>query len=779
MNNSLVRGDVRIGLRLPRGIELLERVGEGAMAQVYRAIQRPLGRNVAVKVIASDSENAAAMSERVLREASVASTLNHPNSIDIYDYGKTEDGLTYLVMEFLRGKDLATLLSTHGPLGVERAVHLMLQVLSALDEAHSLGIVHRDVKPENVFVEQRRRLGDFVKLVDFGLAKYIKSKGQQITEPNLVSGTPEYMAPEQARGDAVDGRADLYCVAVILFEMLGGKRPFEGESPMDVMLMQIGRPAPRLDTSGDLGIPPALVDIVQGGMEKRPENRFQSAREMALALEQVLEERRSVLPVKRVCRACGAQELQGRFCGVCGAASTPASAPNATTRRAVPALVGRNAEREWVRAPRRSAMEGQFVAVELLGRPGVGKTALLEAIAEEFRNLGDYVVMSGPDEFGGLVSGSGFRQIISALSDGVAPQDLATSDAARSNALRKAMGLNAQGLEGGCVVVIVDDVDEIDALTRRALQDVVDAPPEGGLLLLVAAKNRTLRLPGRVQVKEIAPLSNEWARQLVSAEALAMWPESSSFTPLALKHLDGYTSEGGDNAPTSLPELIAQRITRTDPAAKRLLQLLATARRPIPLAQLTEQNEPDAASAFERLERRGLVRSGKDGMFIPHRLMEEVVRSAVPVGMRRAVEARVLEVLTELGAPLDARAWAARRAEAVVLGILLLEQVAVRSDRWGDPALAAEAYQGITELCRADVGRGELDDPLAMEARYVLRWAGALRALSRNSEANAVLAETTARLPPHKARALRQALGNSVTEPALPRGMRPAQRSNA
>src|SRR5450432_791213 len=235
--------DPLIGRTLPGGYLILELVGVGGMGRVYRAEQTTLGRTVAVKIIHPHlvgEENTAA---RFITEARAASRLNHPNSISIIDFGKTQDGQLYLVMEFLRGKDLARVLYDESPLPFRRVVDMIRQVLAALAEAHHLDIIHRDLKPENIVIEPMRAGGDFVKVVDFGLAKMrAESEKPSITSPGIVCGTPEYMSPEQGRGDPLDARSDLYAVGVIFYQLLTGRLPFEAESPTQVVLMHLTKP---------------------------------------------------------------------------------------------------------------------------------------------------------------------------------------------------------------------------------------------------------------------------------------------------------------------------------------------------------------------------------------------------------------------------------------------------------------------------------------------------------------------------------------------------------
>src|SRR5215467_5697222 len=284
--------DPLIGRTLPGGYVILELVGIGGMGRVYRAEQSALGRTVAVKIIHPHlvgEENAAA---RFITEARAASRLNHPNSVAVIDFGKTNDGQLYLVMEFLRGRDLARVAYDEGPLAFRRIVNILRQVLAALAEAHHLDIIHRDLKPENIVLEPMRTGGDFVKVVDFGLAKIrADAASTNITSPGIVCGTPDYMAPEQGRGDPIDARSDLYACGVILFQLLTGRLPFEGDTPTQVVLMHMSKPPPDPRVvSPERQIPAPIVDVMLKALAKDPADRYANADELAAALTGALAE---------------------------------------------------------------------------------------------------------------------------------------------------------------------------------------------------------------------------------------------------------------------------------------------------------------------------------------------------------------------------------------------------------------------------------------------------------------------------------------------------------
>jgi serine/threonine protein kinase/tetratricopeptide (TPR) repeat protein len=424
--------DPLIGRALPGGYLILELVGIGGMGRVYRAEQTNLGRTVAVKIIHPHlvgEENAAA---RFITEARAASRLNHPNSVGIIDFGKTPDGQLYLVMEFLRGRDLARVTYEDGPLPFRRIVDVLKQTLAALAEAHSENIIHRDLKPENIILEPVRSGGDFVKVVDFGLAK-MRAETQQpsITSPGIVCGTPEYMSPEQARGDPLDARSDLYAVGVILYQLTTGKLPFEADSPTQVVLAHLTQPPrdPR-EVAPERQIPQPLVELTLRALAKDPKDRPQDADAFAAELSGALlqiEERSSVRAPTALaarCPSCGAlNPAAQKFCGECGAATTSTQLSTLVARAsAVPAqpdgpasrasdgppaagqkpriqdllpFIGREEDLVWLEA--RRAETRSLAGARVVGEVGVGKTRLVREFLEVASAAGDVVVQTMPD----------------------------------------------------------------------------------------------------------------------------------------------------------------------------------------------------------------------------------------------------------------------------------------------------------------------------------------------------------------------------------------------
>ncbi len=267
-------------------------IGSGAMGNVYQAEQISLGKAVAVKILHTHLTDDDKLVRRFQREAKSASRLNHPNSIQIIDSGRDQTGVLYIAMELLAGRDLSRVIREEFPLPLPRIVRIMTQVLAALDEAHAQGVIHRDLKPSNIMLIERRGEPDFVKVCDYGIAKAQMDDGhtepQMLTIQGLVCGTPEYMSPEQARGEPLDGRADLYSAAVILFQMVTGDIPFHGNTPIAIVSRHLSE-SPVVPSSRRPGhkLPSALDDLILRGLAKDRELRPASAALFREELENV------------------------------------------------------------------------------------------------------------------------------------------------------------------------------------------------------------------------------------------------------------------------------------------------------------------------------------------------------------------------------------------------------------------------------------------------------------------------------------------------------------
>lgn len=267
------------------------KIGEGGMGAVYRGIQLAVQRPVAIKVLRPHvpEQDKPALIERFRREALATSRLRHPNTVSVYDFGETDDGVLYMVLELLEGKPLSTVIRESAPIPAERVAAIGRQVAKSLAEAHACGIVHRDLKPDNIFVCDYHGDPDFTKVMDFGIARLVTGdSGQDVTRTGMMIGTPKYIAPEQAMAKRVTPAADLYALGVILFEMITGRPPFEADSPMALALAHIHEPVPQLALRD---LPPPLATAWQGLigalLAKNPRDRPQEAGQVAVWLDQL------------------------------------------------------------------------------------------------------------------------------------------------------------------------------------------------------------------------------------------------------------------------------------------------------------------------------------------------------------------------------------------------------------------------------------------------------------------------------------------------------------
>jgi serine/threonine-protein kinase len=271
--------------------QVIEPIAEGAMGAVYRGERLKLGRAVAIKIMHDALPDELASRGRFEREAKLMARLEHPHCVSVMDFG-LHDGKPYLVMELVRGTSLLDVLAKSGRIEPARAAELVKQVLSGLAHAHELGIVHRDIKPANIMLTERTGLGEQIRILDFGLARPAIDSTKLTT--GIVVGTPNYMAPEQIKGGAIDGRTDLYAVGVMLFELITGKKPFLADDPLAVVRKHLHAAPPTIaETAPGLNVP-ELEEVVAKALAKQPQHRFASAAEMSAAIDQAVQRRASM-----------------------------------------------------------------------------------------------------------------------------------------------------------------------------------------------------------------------------------------------------------------------------------------------------------------------------------------------------------------------------------------------------------------------------------------------------------------------------------------------------
>jgi serine/threonine protein kinase/tetratricopeptide (TPR) repeat protein len=797
--------DPLIGRTLPGGYLILELVGVGGMGRVYRAEQTNLGRTVAVKIIHPHlvgEENTAA---RFITEARAASRLNHPNSVGIIDFGNTPDGQLYLVMEFLRGRDLARVTHEDGPLPFRRIVDVLRQTLAALAEAHNESIIHRDLKPENVILEPSRSGGDFVKVVDFGLAKMrVETQQPGITSPGIVCGTPEYMSPEQARGDPLDPRSDLYSVGVILYQLLAGRLPFEAESPTQVVLAHLSEaPQDPREVAPERMIPKSLVDVTLKALEKKASDRFQDADAFSAELTRALalgEDRVSGGALRAArCPSCGAlNPAAQKFCGECGGSTTatnlttlpprvvpgPSSLPAGASSRRPGAvelawplpLIGREDDLAWLETRRADARS--LMGARIVGEVGVGKTRLVREFLELAAAAGDVVVQTGPDPAWAEVGGWSLRRAIVQLAalpvaGGVPREWVAASPEARrglgdlfdcatpaarlspedrrfaaAEALRWAVVRASERARGHRVVLFVDDLGSVDGASRNAFADALSDPPlVPALLVATSSPSFDPAWPADVAASRVVgalPTST-----FLKALARVSKPSSPAITgartivPLYAEQLLRFLREESGAVPKTLADIMAARLERLPAGARRVLQAAAVWGDDADEGLLLRMLDEavDLVEALAFLRRAGMVVIGDEGIRTSHPLLREVAMATIPAAVKRELHTVAAAVCDERDLPTEVRALHELAGGTSFKALLLLESVSVGASARGDHHGAIMALRRALDLARRELFRGELDDPMRAVLIFSRKLGEALAKSGQFNDADGVLRE--------------------------------------
>jgi serine/threonine protein kinase len=808
--------DPLIGRTLPGGYRVTHLVGVGGMGRVYCAEQVTLARTVAVKVMHPSLGEEEQTAARFLNEARAASRLSHPNSVAIYDFGRTDDRRPYIVMEYLRGRDLARVVADDGPLPVARLAGLMHQTLAALEEAHALGIVHRDLKPDNLVLEPLKSGRDFVKVVDFGLAKILEDSekaqggGRALTRPGLVCGTPDYMSPEQARGEPLDGRSDLYSLGVVLYEMLAGRVPFESDSATNTLLMHLTeQPADPRDVAPDRAIPASFAEVALRALAKAPKDRFQTAHDFSDALKRALAASEELLGGEAVgtgvrCRSCGAlNPLDQKFCGECGAPTggrgpssgprpSPTSLPPVTLdalsvrgiaegsagRTHLLPLLAREDATAWLEERHRQA-EVVVASAHVVGDAGMGKTRLLGEMLGRWTESGDVVAGVGPDPAWAKVGDYAVRAAVRVLAgwgdvavdpsawEGASPlaarglahlfgraskapgraNDMPERRGEVAEALRWALERGARRARSGLAVLAVDDLDFIDGTSRNAVVDVLADPPAVAALVVVTYA------PGARLVSASMP-EEIWSVSPLPYDAFAarlgpkLAQRGTALPPLHVEELLAWARETTEAPPERLTELIARRAERLPPDARHALHAIAIWGDDAHAETLSQilGANTDVTAALGALTEARMVVVEPGGVRVAHPLIRRIVLSGIPAGRREELAERVSALTAD--APLDVRAKHAMHAGSSLEALSLLDALSTRRAAHGDLFGSVGALRHALDIARRELHRGELDDPLSAVLVFARKLAEALIASEQWSDAQGVLREALGMTPP-------------------------------
>jgi serine/threonine-protein kinase len=786
---------------------LREVIGAGAMGTVFRADQATLGRTVAVKTLNAALARDETMVRRFHAEARAASRLNHPNTVSIIDFGQTPDGLLYLVMEFVRGRTLTEVIRQDFPLPQNRLVDIISQVLNGLHEAHSQGVIHQDVKPDNILVERLRTGGDLVKIADFGIARLRGEEGQAGEQP-VICGTPEYMAPEQIRGQPVDPRTDVYAAGVVLYEMLTSVRPFDG-GQTEVLRSHLNdepiRPHVRRP---DLALSPAIEDVLMRALAKKPEERFESAVEFRAELEACT----SLLLVRAVtCPACAMQSPAGSsFCPRCGVRLGEADTdtlridPHGDT---VPVLTPtgrlREAPLEDPRFPLKFAGRDQELgviarllasrerarAMVVQGPPGVGRARLCAQAAAAASAAGYRTFTFRPDPTGLAAPWYPVRAAVSRLLN--LPPD--ASRAALQSAcmaagidLRELPGLAelfnlaapVTGLElavrrrecaaaalrvlrGSAAwppaLLVFENVERYDRPSKDVLQRLLQYPGDAPVhVLLTSPSGADAPWTQGAEVLELEGLAADAVVEVVrtvlgtspAADELAhqLYAETGGL-PLHLEQALRYAMESGGAAEgTSLADVIDARLEALPPAARRALQAASVhgLETRASIISALLRSDDDVETALATLVARGLLVRQGETLGFAHPLLQEVVYAGIPVDARREFHVQLYELLSEAGATPAVVGYHGYAAGGGERVLAALERAGLDAQQAFDDGGAMMHFQRGWELSRWMVLKGEENAEPAM-AHLGLLLGDAMRFAGDLVGAEGVLRETLER----------------------------------
>ena len=685
-----------VGRVLGDKFKLTACIGIGGSGAVYKADQIALGRTVAVKILNEELCADPRMITRFRGEAMSASRLNHPNCVSIIDYGQAPDGLLYLAMEYVKGPTLTQLLVNENPLGVERVIDVVCQSLAGIEEAHLSGVVHADLKSDNIIVDQRRAGIDLVKIVDFGIARLVT--GVREAEDRSISGTPEYMAPEVISGAPPSFASDIYAVGIILYELLAEKTPFFAGSTTEILTNHL-KAQPTLLTQRREGVPRELDAVISKALAKHPSDRYTSASEMREALLGIRARMRALPAVDR-CEACGAAVTPSfKFCPECGTPririSKTFEVPSVTdTTDALPLpFTGRVAEqRIIVEHMRRSP--GSNGGLMLVGHEGTGRSTLLRKVYSDLLADGRVIYQIGPDPSGLAAPFYPMRSLLAAILQLPAvSSELELRDAVL------AIGLNERDVPGiaqlfgqpttlleleppvrrremvwsalraiersavhAKVAIVCEDIDRFDEpsleILRRATESADLALPP---IVLTATPGFGQQWPASVKRLEIGALDAKDLEAIagkLAAAGVRGLPtvqhlfETTRAYPGHIDHVVRYLLEGGkaEDTRVKLPDLVAARLSMLAQSTRDVIQAAAVLgiepqsdllRSMMP----TETLEPALADA----ELHGVLGRDPSGeLTFTSRLVREIVYDATPADVRRSLHASAAAAVQSL-----------------------------------------------------------------------------------------------------------------------------------
>lgn len=787
-----------VGRVLGDKFKLTACIGIGGSGAVFRADQMALGRTVAVKILNEELSADARMISRFRGEAMSASRLNHPNCVSIIDYGAAPDGLLYLAMEYVKGPTLTQLLVNETPLEVDRVLDIIAQTLHGIEEAHLAGVVHADLKADNIILDQRRAGVDTVKIVDFGIARLVTGV-RDVNEDRSISGTPEYMAPEVISGAPPSFASDIYAVGIILYELLTERTPFFAGSTTEILTNHL-KAQPQALSHRRTNVPPEIDVVMTRALAKHPTDRYTTALEMRDAVMQIRARMRN-LPTTDRCVSCSAScQPTWKFCPECGTHrvrvsktfEVPTLLPQAENILPL-AFAGRAQELATLIAHIQKAPGGTN-GLLVIGNEGAGRSTLLRHAYEKLGHDPRVVYQVGPDPSGLAAPYYPIRSLLAA----VLKLPPSSSEFELRNAVL-ASGLNERDVPGiaqlfghpttlleleapvrrremvwsalraieraavaapatasGRAVIVCEDIDRFDHPSLEILRRATEAhelmlPP----MVMTASLSFGEQWPAavnRVELGALEAVDLEAIVKAISAHGMRDLPsvqqlfETTRAYPGHVDHVVRYLLEGGkaEDTKVSLPDLIAARLSMLARSTRDVLQAAAVLGIEPQLEVLramisTEVLDPGLADA----ESHGLLGRDRAGQLaFTSRLVREIVYDATPADVRRSLHSQAATAFAKvthddglLGHHHD---LANHPREAIDLLRRAGDHAAAQLDDVG----AGQFYYRALVAVRVAVQSGEIED--GAEKQFValsVKLADVLRTRGDTALARGILAE--------------------------------------
>ncbi len=779
-----------VGRVLGEKFKLTACIGIGGSGAVYKSDQIALGRTVAVKILNEELCADPRMITRFRGEAMSASRLNHPNCVSIIDYGQSMDGLLYLAMEYVKGPTLTQLLVNENPLAVDRVIDIVAQSLAGIEEAHLAGVVHADLKSDNIIVDQRRANIDAVKIVDFGIARLVT--GVRESEDRSISGTPEYMAPEVISGAPPSFASDIYAVGIILYELLAEKTPFFAGTTTEILTNHL-KVQPQALTARRDNVPRELDAVIAKALAKHPADRYASAAEMREALVGIRARMRQ-LPATDKCGACGETVTPTfKFCPECGAPRARISktyeVPAIPTRPDVLPLpfTGRKDELAMLlEHMRRVPSAGCGLLV--VGPEGAGRSTLLRTAYKELTIDHRVIYQVGPDPSGLAASFYPIRSLLAAVLQlapvsseielrdavlaiglnerdipGIAhlcgpPPTLVVLELGVRRRVRGWAAVRARGRAASLhpVAIVCEDIDRFDApsleILHRATESTDLALPAIVMTTQIAFAQQWPATATRLDVgslesadleKILASLTQSGVRGLPAAQQLF---ETTRAYPGHVDHVVRYLLGGGkaEDTRVSLPDLIAARLSMLAQSTRDALQAAAVLGIEPPIDLLrsmmpSETLEPALADA----ELHGILGRDPSGeLTFTSRLVREIVYDATPADVRRSLHASAAAAVQALSHDIGLLGHHHDLAGHAREAIELLRNAGDHAAEQLDDTGAGEFFRRALVAVRQAVQSGDIED--GAEQSFVslsVRLADVLRTRGETALARGILAE--------------------------------------